>query len=391
MKNAILTLCLCAASLGLKAQITLTQKNMPLPSKGIYLPEVYSELSATQAPATGANQVWDYSNLQASFRSGTGLSPVQNASFSENCLEDTESLPLTPNASFYASAIYNQDSKGFYVPGYIIDQQNYGLNTGTPGDYLAIPSQVIKYDNRQNIIAYPATYQSKWTNTYTLSYNFEMTVAVYGLTDETFTKVAHITEYDSVAGWGNLIIPSANKASIGYPALLVMRKTVEQDSFYADNKQPAPSILLSYFGMVGNGQTTTHYEENFYGADRIFYLLSMDFGDDDSYTNPKTAWYSGYNITSGISEANKNDIHFTVYPNPAEQNTIHTILDKNSNTAWQLSVTNLLGQTVKDQTISGSGKMDINIDVNNLAKGLYMVNITDENGAMRASSKVEIR
>jgi hypothetical protein len=80
-----------------------------------------------------------------------------------------------------------------------------------------------------------------------------------------------------------------------------------------------------------------------------------------------------------------------VFPNPAEQTTIHTALNKNSDAPWSLSMTNLLGQTIKNQPISGTGSMNIPVDVNTLAKGLYMVNITDENGAVRASSKVEIQ
>ena len=64
-----------------------------------------------------------------------------------------------------------------------------------------------------------------------------------------------------------------------------------------------------------------------------------------------------------------------IYPNPARGNTTLAI-DLKNNANVEVTLTNMVGQTLKStKTIAYTGANAIDVDVNGLAKGIYMVNV----------------
>jgi hypothetical protein len=87
---------------------------------------------------------------------------------------------------------------------------------------------------------------------------------------------------------------------------------------------------------------------------------------------PVTATVTG---TVGINEFNSNSIA-TVYPNPATNN-LSISLNKSVSGNVEVSIVDLAGRTVSQQSFNASEKLELNIS--GLAKGTYMVRVLTEN------------
>jgi hypothetical protein len=93
-------------------------------------------------------------------------------------------------------------------------------------------------------------------------------------------------------------------------------------------------------------------------------------------TTPNTEIISGnMGTTTGISDIDKNNINFSIYPNPAKS-TI-TIENKSELNISKIKIVDLLGKEVKVITVSNSDKQII--DISNLKRGIYLVNIFNQN------------
>jgi hypothetical protein len=80
--------------------------------------------------------------------------------------------------------------------------------------------------------------------------------------------------------------------------------------------------------------------------------------------------------TVGISENSiASATNSYIYPNPARGNTTLAI-DLKNNANVEVTLTNMVGQTLKStKSVAYAGANNIDIDVNGLAKGIYMINV----------------
>ena len=80
-----------------------------------------------------------------------------------------------------------------------------------------------------------------------------------------------------------------------------------------------------------------------------------------------------------------NENSFTMYPNPSNNGILNINLDNSVANQAQVQIVSVTGQTVKRQTVvAGNNK----IELNNIASGMYIVNITTDNSS--ASKKLII-
>ncbi len=93
------------------------------------------------------------------------------------------------------------------------------------------------------------------------------------------------------------------------------------------------------------------------------------------------------NDADGISEINVNDLK--IYPNPAnEKITVEMI--SNENQVARISIVSIIGQeVVSNSYLLNQGENAISLDLTNLTKGMYSLNITTENGTYSSNIIVE--
>lgn len=86
---------------------------------------------------------------------------------------------------------------------------------------------------------------------------------------------------------------------------------------------------------------------------------------------------------TGIKKAAKENVGFTLYPNPAKENITVSV---GFSDQYKIEIINLLGQTVFENTSSLKNQ---NIDASKLGgKGIYFVCITDDNGNKIGTKKI---
>lgn len=99
----------------------------------------------------------------------------------------------------------------------------------------------------------------------------------------------------------------------------------------------------------------------------------LNFDNLETVIPPYGQDYRGY---VGIAENALNSAsNSVIYPNPARNNAVLAIDMKNSSKV-EISVMNMVGQQVKSTQAEGQiGQNNINVDLNGLSSGIYMVNV----------------
>lgn len=90
--------------------------------------------------------------------------------------------------------------------------------------------------------------------------------------------------------------------------------------------------------------------------------------------------------TTGIAKVGNNVKNLSVYPNPASD--IMNVLFDVETAGTTITVTDLAGKTMLEELVAGNGFKNHAINVNNLAKGIYLLNVT--NGDSRAVQKIVV-
>jgi len=392
MKNSFYFISAVLISLGAvhanaQSAITLDKSNITGQVKGTIHTHTASA-TGVSAPKTGANQVWNYTNLSGGVAVSTNL--LVDTTVSKTAVMDTSThenvVQTSPVKSFI---IYDIDSKGYFTPGRMLPHQDYSdaIITGNPKDSTLW--QVQSYKARQNIIAFPATMSSAWSSNTVHPLNSKINLTTYGITNASVDINVHSVTKDSVVGWGTLQIPAGSKPSQAYNVLLVRHFIVSTDSFYL-NGQVAPSFMLLAFHSKQNDTSTIDYSESFYRAGTGTPLLTLDFGYDATYTTPTTVTYDADNVQSSVEAPASSLEIFNVFPNPAKAGFINLELMKSSNSNWNLAVANALGQNLKTMKVEGNGKLNFQMDLTGMKNGLYFIQVSDENGNVLGSSKLNI-
>ena len=386
------------ASLAIYAQtpITLDKTNITGRTQGSFHWRNASPTGVV-SPKTGANQTWDYSSLKGAYQKGNLLAAP---SFSNTAVEDTDANlfnyepALDPNSFIQSCSVFDIDDLGFFYAGKIFPKTkaiSEYIYTGNTKDSTYFPPQYFQV--RENIIPFPATMGTSWTSKSNYSIALNLTAINYGLNKSAGKIARHVFMKDTVVGWGTLKIPVINQTSIPYNVLLIRRYYVQIDSYFVKNGNtfpPAPTALLTAYTIKQNDTTDKIYSEYFVRAGNGYPLLSFGYGNDKTYAIATSVTYDADNVKAGIEDNDYSSIGLKIYPNPSVSGTIHFQLTKNPERAWHLTMINLLGQTVKNFKIEGSGNLDIQMDCGTLKPGLYVVNINDENGNIVENSKLEI-
>jgi hypothetical protein len=375
-------LCGCLTS-NAQSAVTIDQSNFPL-AKGTHLFRFRDTAIAT--PQGGANQTWDYTKLGTTDTFSQVFNTNTNSAFSSSALVITSTQDLNSSAHYVISNYYDEDANGFFSPGASTEYQAYGLGgfTGNSKDSFYVLKQDIKY--RENLVNFPATNASGWTSDFKETINFLITYnPIYNKT----SAATHISvnEKNNVTGWGVLKLPGTGGSAVDYNVLMVKSANVYTDSFFLNNK-PAPGIILSGFGMK-QGAKNYSYQINFYATGSALPIATIDYGNDSTFTNSVSFTYET-NVKTALADNNVQSPYVTIYPNPASGNTIQLSLMKNDIEPYIIHITNILGQNIKNIRLSGSGALNVPVDLTAVQSGIYNVSISSADGSILSTQKLII-
>ena len=387
----LITLSIAALSIhGLQAQTILDANNTPHSAQHTNFRNVLSQADMSVAPQHGTGITYDYSGAMSNTIDTIPYLPATRTGF-ENytrfsyTVQNLASLPLF--SEFYT----HKTNAGVYrAGGYKLPQKfGRGAITGTATDTLAFPGNAGIFQEEEYLLKFPAAVGDNWQTTYTFPVNFNLTVTNFALNNVPGIFLQFIERTDSIVGSGNLIIPTANGASIPYPVILVKSQMSVMDSVFLGGA-PAPAALLSAFGLTQGAAFTTQ-EYTFYSPNFEVPLMSLFMASNWSTI------LKGTNATHYISEGVQtiNTIEYAatetkVYPNPVKAGQqLFISLKTNPNiTAYRL--VGIDGRVwVNEMLASHQDKIAVQLPAD-MAQGMYLIQTMNKAGAVVSTSKVMI-
>jgi len=387
MKHLLLPItALALSSLATQAQtaITLTQSNFPATATTT---DHWNSALATNVatPGLGANQTWNYASLQGvapDIRSYAA--PVAGSAF--------PTATRTVNSSLTLGVInlirlnYQQlSAAGLANLGQSNPTQRFSLQqvTGSNTDSLIVPAQSTPVNYQ--VIGFPFTVGSHLRQTYRIGVTGRLKVPALFLNNTPMRLVQRVVRVDSVAGWGNVLLPTASSGTVSTRALLVRRKYVQTDSLYL-NGQPAPAALVSAFNLQ-QGQQTVTYSDWFYRENSGQTLLELYY-PNASYQAPNEIYYS---TEASLVNATRSALALTgisAYPNPAiaGQPLQLTAADGRPQ-AVSLTIRDAVGRTLATSAVTTGQTTNI---LNGLPTGSYLLEISTAAGR-RGTQRISVQ
>lgn len=372
--------------------ITINAADMPIPTSDLTTFDITS--ANPLAASLGNNQNWDYSSYSSSTLAGAGYT-AETMPFFTNAGIDiyTDGVKdLTPTSGYEVTHELDFNASGIHYAGMYVYEQSIPLVnfTGNSGDSIKFQAQSLLYSTPRTIAAFPFTANSAWhSKTSRTVVNFNITIASAGLNNTPGKHVFRYTENDSVVGWGKLRVYTQNGASIPYDVLMVRHETYATDSMYLGGA-PAPTQLLTAFGITQGQKSNVAYAENFYRKGSWYYLMRRYYKTDNTYSTLNASFVNKDNIsTVGVEEAV--EYSSLIFPNPTNGSELNVeIMGKNVEFS-QYEVIDMLGRTVQIGTKNLNGGDNLKIALNeNLSNGTYFVKILNTDNQMIIMEKFDL-
>lgn len=331
---------LIIVTLSLKAQITVTESDMPLSGDTLRTSTTLPTSVGLNIQA-GANVTWDYSGFTAQSQTVTEF-------------EDISQLPFT------YQAIFNNPLN----PSLMAD---YGV---TGGDSINIPNLQItnpytfykKSSSSYSIVGFGVTISGfsipgAYDNPdllYEFPLNYGDTSSSHSISGQTVPSLGYfereVYRENEVDGWGTLITPYGT-----FDVLRVKSDVVQRDSINFDSLPAFPAI------------TTNKTEIKFLGKGHGLPLLTIT--QQSGVTISVEYMDSVRNLNTSIGDIQEKES--MIYPNPAYNET---------NISWHadfqdLKIYNALGQLIFRADVKNRKRYTIGEDILT-TKGLYLIELT---------------
>lgn len=310
------------------AQPTLTSESFYTPGDFVLAYDVSTE-NLTDGP-DGANQTWDFSQLQTTQESAHwGGNVVDPASLND--------------FDFYSGAniamVLNNGTIRYW------SNNTEHLNAmGQGGDH-----DLLQLNNPNVLLQFPFTMGSSFSDeaTGTLysacrTYDWQSTSEIQGV------------------GYGTLVLPSGTFENV----LKVRRisftsKTETEHGFEREN-----NIVEHYWFQPGT-------------AGPLFYMRSWSNNGCPGSNEGLEAFYAvNEDVSTGTNDVHYNDLSLNVFPNPANGKT-HLSVRTGNDIVGKIWISDMLGQsvlTVDEQSSINESRL-YNIDLSSLQPGLYVLNL----------------
>ncbi|MFK7924323.1 MAG: T9SS type A sorting domain-containing protein [Bacteroidia bacterium] len=356
MRNFILLCLISLLHLGLVAQITITDSDMPSTSSVYYqsIPDTLLGLDLTQ---TGTAFTWDYSNMTAIAQTRDTFISISDVPFGIRF-----QLPLTANLVQY---LPTPDSIGPFAlgEGYQIYQNgsvNYenlgfgGVLNGLPLAFVNNPSDKVYF--------FPLGYGDQ---------DSSMSVAELNVPNLLFIRQER-KRINTVDGWGDLSTPFGTF------------NTIRIKSEISGNDSIAFDTLAIGFSIP----TTTEYKwlGNGHGAP----LLQINTNRIDSLGNNEVVTSIRFQDSLRVFGPNSISLNprskaLKMYPNPAQEQ-VRLDWDSQLRPGASLTVSDMQGRIIYQDQLSG---FSVQLLLNSFSPGTYLVQVKDEERLF--TGKLQIR
>ncbi len=386
-----LSLCFVCLLCSTQAQISLTRNDFSVSSnRADTILTQGMQRKGFQLPKGGNNQFWDYSSLQDS-----AVAPSRFVTSVEN------PFGIFPNSTGVYTATYTfgpfrvnnnyqferYADDGYSIQGTIFAGGRFSLRsfTGFATDSVVLFTKVDNYSNNPlYYYKFPLTATSKQTWRYRNVINFQLTVALVGLTRAPGQVVTNEFKRDSTMGWGTLRMRNPKGGSaLDFAVLLVETAELSRDSFYLSGG-PAPGLLLGALGLQQNAvRRNTSY--NFYGARFATAILSATVRND-TLARVTRSINPVRGLVTDLPDVKELSVQTKLYPNPSPGE-FYLEFDKTEAANWDLLIYNTQGQMVGLERISApSGQVKQHIQLKpTLSNGTYFYHLLDQRSLIRSS------
>ena len=368
MKKNLLFITIAFISISLKSQISITVANMPISGDTAR----YSNASLSSVgnyTATGANYIWDFSTLDST---GQGIRKFQPSSatpysfyffppkYGEKTL-DSVPIPAIPIGGLTLSIknIYT-----FYKKNGTTSFNAEGLGLTMSG--IPIGTTAVGSDDDE-LYYFPLNYMNHDSST------FNFSTPTFSAIPFTYKKHGYrITDVD---GWGTITTPYGTA-----PCIRIVTTQYSIDTI-------SISALPAGFNKFGFPNYTRSYQWLTLG-EKIPYLEVSGSVIGGNFNATQARYRDVIRSFVGIKEENIS-LALSVFPNPSSS-LLTIITPKNSNTI-KTEFIDIQGKKVLSCDLNNNSNV-VNphqLDVSNLAKGLYILNLSNLEG--KQSLKISIQ
>jgi serine protease len=303
----------------------------------------------------------DFANLVVAQKVGPTVSNFDVLTkFNDALATPTQNLVIRQNAYAWTSA----GSRKFVICEYIIKNTGAALNNAYAGIFADWDIDATTYNKNK----------SDYDFTRKMGYSWATPTNGYYAGIKLLTTSANANFYgidNAGTGRGGINLTSTFSKADKYTTLSTFRQ------------KAGDSTLVSYPGNdVCNVMSSGPFNLNTGDSIKIAFALIAGDNLTQLQTSADTAQIRYNNIGSGSSGISTNSIqNFVVYPNPAAD-AINFVFGSNQADSYTITLTNVMGQTVKTTQLnaSGSGFHTANLDISDLAAGTYIYKVTDKTG-----------
>ncbi len=374
-------------------QITILGTDMPVPPEINNFDEITSSNPAS--PAVGTNLTWDYSanfgNIPLTLVFPVETNPFFTAAGVDVYQQGFKNLNSNLGYTVYNELDFNDDD--VLDRGLDIFYQAYSLAayTGNPADSLVFPAQQYLLSSPRVLIDFPMTANTSWHSTSLRKTDFNLTVSALGLNRVPGEQRYSLIRNDSIVGWGKMSVHTPNGPSISYDVLMDKIEQYAVDSFFIAGG-PAPSVLLTSFGISQGQITGLQHAYNFYRKGSYQYLIRFFYGTDKTYSTVSQAFVNTDNLVTGVDNENGISYSSLVFPNPSNGNEINIKLIGKTIASATYLITDLTGRTIQEgiPVLQSDGFMQVKLN-HQLSNGNYFIKIRDESYNEVVSEQINVQ
>ena len=376
--STLLVACLFAITSWGQVPFTITADNYP-----IFGTQNFdgANMANSNPLIPSSNGNWDMS----AYHSGTTASidyPIEMLQFFVSAGVDvyrTSVKGLTPALGYLIDSEFDFNDTGVFDKGLYVGAQSYSLApfTGNTLDSLTFPLQGYLYPVGRQLMAFPATYQSKWQTESRREVDFNLTVMAAGLNK---TPSKHVFTYfrtDTIIGWGKLRVYSNGAASVPYDVLIDRTIQSVVDSFFVGGA-PAPPALLAAFGITQGQRLDDLYRYNAFREGNSTPLVIINY-TDNNFSTPLDLYVDTDNLTTtSVGGPSQLDFATMVFPNPSNSGALNLQFAGNAPEHNFYEILNLEGRIVQ----SGLANLDaglLQIQLNSqIPNGNYLLRMSGD-------------
>lgn len=358
-----------------RAQITLTQNNLGKLS-------TYNYLDGMGVPGVsyqGSNLTWDWGSVNMPAKGTWDYPTVSDPFFATQSDVFYEGSHVVSGLTYLADYYYVTNANFYGENGIHIPAQGYSQTsiTGGANDSIIFPEQKYLYNQSREIIHFPMS--TGYTNSTDCkrAINFNITVASYGLNNAPAQNVFHTYRNDTVVGYGKMRVKSAAGTSKYYDVLVLKSWQYTTDSFYLGG-MPAPSALLSAFGVTQGMVSNTSNRLYFFRENRAQALATVSYG-----SNPFTT-YSGIDVDADmldfpttLNDQAEESGFSLVYPNPCSGNKVQYLPLNGKQSLHSYTILDMQGRLIKSGNLNASTRTHQIEFPSEAVNGIYHIRIFD--------------